>query len=113
VAIISTLYSTFFQETHMTQPTYQKRLATDQSLLKALTDLHVVGSQYDFSRLLGKSPAYFSCIQSKQMPISVVGLVRLAMELRKRALYETNTHKATALVGLCEFLQDEICDRAS
>ncbi len=94
-------------------PIYQQRLSTDQSLLKALTELHVVSSQYDFSRLLGKSPAYFSCIQSKQMPISVVGLVRLAMELRTRAIYETNVHKADALKGLCQFLQDEICERAS
>ena len=97
----------------MTTPTYQQRLQTDQSLLKALTELRVVGSQYDFSRLLGKSPAYFSCIQSKQMPISVVGLVRLAVELRKRALYEPNPNRADALKGLWECLQDEICDRAS
>lgn len=97
----------------MTTPTYQQRLHTDQSLLRALTELRVVSSQYDFSRLLGKSPAYFSCIQSKQMPISVVGLVRLAVELRKRALYEPNPNRADALKGLWEFLQDEICDRAS
>ena len=49
----------------MNLPTYQRRLHTDQSLLRALTELRVVSSQYDFSRLLGKSPAYFSCIQSK------------------------------------------------
>ena len=97
----------------MTTPTYQQRLQTDQSLLKALTELRVGGSQYDFSRLLGKSPAYFSCIQSKQMPISVVGLVRLAVELRKRAVYETNPSRADAFKGLWECLQDEICDRAS
>ena len=47
------------------------------------------------------------------MPISVVGLVRLAVELRKRALYEPNPNRAEALKGLWEFLQDEICDRAS
>ena len=97
----------------MNTPTYQNRTNIDQDLLKALTALHVVSSQYDFSRLLGKSPAYFSCIQSKQMAISVAGLVRLAVELRKRAVYETNTHKAVALKELCEFLHEEICARAT
>jgi hypothetical protein len=88
------------------------RVSLDHQIFSSLAESQVVRNQQQFSRLLGRSPSYFSAMQSKQMPISVSSLVKLALELRKRAAYDSNTQRSALLNSLCDTIYSEICDRS-
>ena len=59
-------------------------LSVDQRLITELKRLGVVKTQYDFSRLCGKNPSYFSSMQAKGFGLKLGSLAFLASRIRKR-----------------------------
>ena len=59
-------------------------LRVDQRLITELKRLGVVKTQYDFSRLCGKNPSYFSSMQAKGFGLKLGSLAFLASRIRKR-----------------------------
>jgi hypothetical protein len=85
----------------------------DHKIFTNLQKMHVVESQYDFSRLMGKSDGYFSSLQCKQTPMSVSALAKLVFELRKLSTSEPNERKKSVLSSLTDTLSSEIYRRVA
>ena len=62
----------------------EDNLRVDQRLITELKRLGVVKTQYDFSRLCGKNPSYFSSMQAKGFGLKLGSLAFLASRIRKR-----------------------------
>ena len=84
----------------------------DSQIFKTLSHSQLVANQYDFSRLLGRCPSYFSAVQTKKMPISVAALVRLAAELQSRAKTDNNPERVAVIKSVCDTLYSEIYARS-
>lgn len=63
----------------------EDNLRVDQRLITELKRLGVVKTQYDFSRLCGKNPSYFSSMQAKGFGLKLGSLTFLASRIRKRS----------------------------
>ena len=63
----------------------EDNLRVDQRLITELKRLGVVKTQYDFSRLCGKNPSYFSSMQTKGFGLKLASLTFLSARLRKRS----------------------------
>ena len=63
----------------------EDNLRVDQRLITELKRLGVVKTQYDFSRLCGKNPSYFSSMRTKGFGLKLASLTFLSARLRKRS----------------------------
>ena len=88
------------------------RVLLDHQIFKTLAHSQLVNNQYDFSRLLGRCPSYFSAVQAKRMPISVSSLVKLAAELQSRANSDRNPERVAVIQSVCNTLYSEIYARS-
>ena len=79
---ISDLAAKYFMNTFNAHDEYN--LSVDQRLITELKRLGVVKTQYDFSRLCGKNPSYFSSMQAKGFGLKLGSLAFLASRIRKR-----------------------------
>ena len=79
---ISDLAAKYFMRTFNAHDEYNLRV--DQRLITELKRLGVVKTQYDFSRLCGKNPSYFSSMQAKGFGLKLGSLAFLASRIRKR-----------------------------
>lgn len=68
----------------------EDNLRVDQRLLAELKRLGVVETQYDFSRLCGKNPSYFSSMRAKGYGVKLSSLAFLSNRLRKRSSETAN-----------------------
>ena len=74
-----------------------------QEVFEVLTDLELVRSQIEFSRLwLGKSPRYYSSLLARQQQPSVGTLAGLLFRLRNVFVH---THEASARSAILELIQ--------
>ena len=85
----------------------------DYKIYSSLNKLRVCESQYAFSKLMGRSKGYFSCLQSQKMPLSVLSLLKLKLAVHSYANTESHPRKQTLLLDLCAMLDAEISRRAS
>ena len=79
---ISDLAAKYFMRTFNAHD--EDNLRVDQRLITELKRLGVVKTQYDFSRLCGKNPSYFSSMQAKGFGLKLGSLAFLASRIRKR-----------------------------
>ena len=79
---ISDLAAKYFMKTFNAHD--EDNLRVDQRLITELKRLGVVKTQYDFSRLCGKNPSYFSSMQAKGFGLKLGSLAFLASRIRKR-----------------------------
>ena len=56
-----------------------------QSIYEELLSLKVVENQTDFSIMCGRTPAWFSCLKARRLPITTDAALTLAFKLRRRA----------------------------
>ena len=63
----------------------EDNLRVDQRLLSELKKLGIVQTQYDFSRLCGKNPSYYSAMRAKGFGLKLASLTFLSARLRKRS----------------------------
>lgn len=97
----------------MTSNLSSMQVLIDHKIFTSLQKMHIVESQYDFSRLMGKSDSYFSSLQCKQTPVSISALANLVCELRKLSNSEPNSRKKSLISSLTETLSSEIFKRVA
>jgi hypothetical protein len=85
----------------------------DYKIYSSLAKLRVCESQYAFSKLMGRSPSYFSCLQSQKMALSVLSLLKLKHAVLSVANAESHPRKQTLLRDLCGILDAEVSRRSS
>lgn len=95
----------------MTSNISNMQVLIDHKIFTSLQKMNIVESQYDFSRLMGKSDSYFSSLQCKKIPVSISALANLVCELRKISNSEPNSRKKSLLSSLTETLSSEIFNR--
>ena len=89
----------------------RQQVALDHKLFQALRQLHIVETQYDFSRLLGRSQGYFSSLQCRQVPMSAAALARLNRYLRGLGASERDVRRHYQLASVSADLESEIAER--
>ena len=65
-----------------------------QKIYEELRDMRIVSNQSEFSRMCGRTPMWFSCLKSRDLPLTSDAALTLAYRLRriaKNSLCE-NTH---------------------
>ena len=65
-----------------------------QNIYDELRDMRIVSNQSEFSRMCGRTPMWFSCLKSRNLPLTSDAALTLAYRLRriaKNSLCE-NTH---------------------
>ena len=62
----------------------QRNLIVDDTLITDLKRLGVVQTQYEFSRLCGKNPSYFSSMRTKGFGLKIGSLTFMSVRIRKR-----------------------------
>ena len=69
-----------------------------------LKALGVVANQYDFSVMCGRTPAWFSCLKARRLPMTTDAALTLAFRLRRRAQASICSHTHDSLIGISERL---------
>lgn len=90
----------------------QSHVLLDHQIFSQLASCDIVTNQYDFSRLLGRSPSYFSAIRAKKLPISVPSLIKLASELQAKAKSDPDRTRLSVINAVCETIYSEIYARS-
>ncbi len=85
---------------------------TDQTIFHWLRELRIVRSQYDVSKLCGRSAGWFSSTrcQGRDMPVSAV--LALVWHMEKRAAQETDDLARERLRVMIARVQQECTHRA-
>ena len=96
---------------HHAHHSNQSQLLLDRRLFQALVYLHVVRTQYAFSRLMGRHPSYFSSLQCKGLPVSAAALACVYRSVSSLVHEETNEARRADLKNLTRDLEDEINQR--
>lgn len=77
---------------------FLERLYTD---LKALG---LVASQYDFSEMCGRTPAWFSTLKARRLPMTTDAALTLSHNIRQRASHIVDVSQYQAAMALSETL---------
>lgn len=56
-----------------------------QNIYEELLELKVIQNQIDFSIMCGRTPAWFSCIKARKLPLTSDAALTLAFKLRRKA----------------------------
>ena len=56
-----------------------------QNIYDELLELKVIQNQIDFSIMCGRTPAWFSCLKARRLPITTDAALTLAFKLRRKA----------------------------
>lgn len=56
-----------------------------QSIYEELLELKIIENQIDFSIMCGRTPAWFSCIKARKLPLTADAALTLAFKLRRKA----------------------------
>ena len=56
-----------------------------QGIYDELLSLKIIENQTDFSVMCGRTPAWFSCLKARRLPITTDAALTLAFKLRRRA----------------------------
>lgn len=56
-----------------------------QSIYEELLAMRIIENQTDFSVMCGRTPAWFSCLKARRLPITTDAALTLAFKLRRRA----------------------------
>lgn len=56
-----------------------------QNIYDELLELRIIENQTDFSVMCGRTPAWFSCLKARRLPITTDAALTLAYKLRRKA----------------------------
>jgi hypothetical protein len=56
-----------------------------QSIYEDLLELRIIQNQTDFSIMCGRTPAWFSCLKARDLPITADAALTLTYKLRRKA----------------------------
>ena len=100
ISIRSNLFSTFDQMINifMKNRTYLKSIYDD---IKALG---IIDTPYDFSRLCGRTPAWYSCIKSRDLPLTADAALTLSISLRIKAEHVCEQEQQRKIIALSDDL---------
>ena len=75
-----------------------------QHIYEELKRLRIVGNQYEFSRLCGRAPVWFSCIKARQLPFTSDAALTLAYRLRRIAANSLSENTQSQLLRIADVL---------
>ena len=78
-----------------------------ENIYRDVKALGLVANQYDFSVLCGRTPAWFSAIKARGLPITPDAMLTLSYNLRCRASDVLNLEASDSAVMLSERLVGE------
>ena len=79
------------------------------SLYDAVKRLGLADNQYVFSRLCGRTPAWYSCIKSRKFSITPAAAMTLSASLRMKASSLPNRKTQDEAIALSALLLDNTC----
>ena len=79
------------------------------SLYDAVKRLGLAENQYVFSRLCGRTPAWYSCIKSRKFNITPAAAMTLSVSLRMKASSLPNKTAQDEAIALSTMLLDNTC----
>lgn len=90
-------------------------MSNDDCLNSIFTEVKTLGfvcNQYDFSAMCGRTPAWFSAIKARQLPMTADAFLTLSFNIRRKAktIIDVKTHSAA--MKLCDRLLEEAQNRA-
>jgi hypothetical protein len=62
-----------------------EKISQIQVIYEDLLELKIIENQADFSILCGRTPAWFSCLKARRLPITTDAVLTLAFKLRRKA----------------------------
>ncbi len=75
-----------------------------QSIYEELLELRVIENQTDFSVLCGRTPAWFSCLKARRLPMTSDAVLTLAFKLRRKARTSRCSKTHDGLMAISERL---------
>ena len=75
-----------------------------QSIYEELIDLRIIENQTDFSVMCGRTPAWFSCLKARRLPITTDAALTLAFKLRRKARTSICPQTHDSLMAISERL---------
>ena len=89
---------------------YMENKQTIQNVYESVKALGLVNNQYDFSKLCGRTAAWFSCIKTRNQQFTPAAALTLSLTLRMKACEILNEPQYRQVMELSELLLDGTCD---
>ena len=77
-----------------------------QNIYDELLSMRIIENQTDFSIMCGRTPAWFSTLKARQLPITTDAALTLAFKLRRKARTSVCPDKHQQLMAISERLLD-------
>jgi len=78
-----------------------------QKIYEELRDMRVVSNQSEFSKMCGRTPMWFSCLKSRDLPLTSDAALTLAYRLRRIARHSLCDATHDRLLRISEVLLDK------
>lgn len=77
------------------------------SIFIEVKTLGLVSNQYDFSAMCGRTPAWFSAIKARQLPMTADAFLTLSFNIKHKAKTIIDVKAHSAAMRLCDRLIEE------
>ena len=81
-----------------------------QNIYESIKAIGLVKNQYDFSKLCGRTAAWFSCVKTRNQPFTPAAALTLSLSLRMRANEILEEQQYRRAIELSELLLDGTYD---
>lgn len=81
-----------------------------QNIYESIKAIGLVKNQYDFSKLCGRTAAWFSCLKTRNQPFTPAAALTLSLSLRMRANEILEEQQYRRAIELSELLLDGTYD---
>ena len=81
-----------------------------QNIYESIKAIGLVKNQYDFSKLCGRTAAWFSCVKTRNQPFTHSAALTLSLSLRMRANEILEEQQYRRAIELSELLLDGTYD---
>ena len=75
-----------------------------QNIYDELLSMRIIENQTDFSVMCGRTPAWFSTLKARRLPITTDAALTLAFKLRRKARTSVCPHKYQQLMAISDRL---------
>ena len=81
-----------------------------QNIYESIKAIGLVKNQYDFSKLCGRTAAWFSCLKTRNQPFTTAAALTLSLSLRMRANEILEEQQYRRAIELSELLLEGTYD---
>jgi len=81
-----------------------EKISQIQAIYEELLELRIIENQTDFSILCGRTPAWFSCLKARRLPMTSDAVLTLAFKLRRKARTSRCINTQDKLMAISERL---------